>query len=78
MSGFSQWIDLIHELTKLAAAEEIANYRAQGLRVHQLGRRHRARFLIEQRHALFHEALRAGQAHAALVGDQLTHRPHTP
>ena len=75
--GFSQRIDLIHELAELAAAEEIANHRAQGLRVHQLGRRHGVRFLIEQSHALFHETLGTGQAHAALVGDQLTHRSHT-
>ena len=65
-----QRIDLVHELRELAAAEEIADDGGQRLRVDELLRRHAFDALIEQRHALLDEALGAGQADAALVGEQ--------
>ena len=68
-----QRIDLVHELAELAATEEVAHHRRQGLRVDELLRRHRVEALIEQRHALLHQALGTGQAHTALVGQQLAH-----
>ena len=40
------------------------------LRVDQLLRRHAFDVDVEQRHALFHQTLRAGEADAALVGEQ--------
>src|SRR5438270_6655937 len=71
---FGQRIDLVHELRKLAASEEIANDRRERLRVDQLLRRHGFDALIEKRHALFDEAFSAGQADAALVGEQFADR----
>ena len=68
---FGQRIDLIHELRKLAAAEEIADDRAtapSGL-ISFCGVI-AVDALIEQRHALFHQTLGAGQTDAALVGQQ--------
>ena len=59
---------------KLAAAEEIADHGRKRLRIDQLLRRHRFHALIEQRHALFDQAFGAGQADAALVGEQFAHR----
>ena len=71
-----QRIDLIHELRKLAAAEEIADHRRERLGIDQLLRRHRFDALVEQRHALLDQALGAGQADAALVGEQFAHGAH--
>ena len=71
-----QRIDLIHELRKLAAAKEVADDGRQRLRVDQLLRRHGFDALIKQRHALLDEALGAGQADAALIGEQFAHGAH--
>ena len=71
---FGQRIDLIHELGKLAAPKEIADHGGQRLGIDQLLRRHALQALIEQRHALLDQALRAGQADAALIGQQFAHR----
>ena len=70
MGQLRQRVRLIHELRKLRAAEEIANHRAQRFRVDQLLRRHAVDVDVEQRHALFHETLRAGETDAALIGEQ--------
>ncbi len=71
-----QRIRLIHELRKLRATEEIANDRAQRLRIDQLLRRHAVDVDVEQRHALFHQTLGARETDAALVGQQLADRAH--
>ena len=71
---FGQRIDLVHELRELAAAEEIADDRRERLGIDELLRRHAFQALIEQRHALLDQALGAGQADAALVGQQFAHR----
>ena len=52
------------------AAEEVADDRVQRLRVDQLLRRHAFDVHVEQRHALLHETLGAGETDAALVGEQ--------
>ena len=65
-----QRIDLVHELAQLRAAEEIADDRRKRLGIDELLRRHRLNALVEQRHALFDEAFGAGEADAALVGQQ--------
>ena len=44
--------------------------RAERLRVDQLLRRHAVDVDVEQRHALFHQTLGAGETDAALVGEQ--------
>jgi hypothetical protein len=67
---FGQRIDLVHELRKLAASEEVAHDGGQCFRIDQLLRSHLVHALIEKRHALFDEAFGAGQADAALVGEQ--------
>ena len=48
----------------------------QRLRVDQLLRRHRVGVHVEQRHALLDQALGAGQADAALVGEKFAHGAH--
>ena len=68
-----QRIDLVHELRKLAAAEEIADDGGERLRIDQLLRRHRFDALVEQRHAFLDQTFGAGQADAALVGEQFAH-----
>ncbi len=68
-------IRLIHELRELRAAEEVANHRAQRLRIDQLLRRHAVDVDVEQGHALLHETLRAGETDAALIGEQFAHGP---
>src|SRR5438128_2252788 len=73
---FGQRIDLVHELRKLAAAEEIANHRRQRLGVDQLLWRHRFEALIEQRHALLDQAFGASEADTALVGEQFADGAH--
>src|SRR5438067_5454585 len=72
-----EWIRLVHELRELRAPEEIADHRAERLRVNQLLRRHAVDVDVEQRHALFHETLRARETDTALVGEQFAHRPHS-
>src|SRR5438309_2097697 len=47
-----EWIDLIHELRQLRTTEEVADDRAQRLRVDELLGRHLFNGLIEQRHTL--------------------------
>ena len=68
---FGQRVDLIHELGQLAAREEVADDRRQRLRVDQLLGRDRVDALVVHRHALADQTLGAGQAHAALVGQEL-------
>ena len=70
-----QRVGLIHELAELAAAEEVAHDGGERLRVDQLLRRHPIDVDVEQGHALFDQTLGAGQADAALVGEQFAHRP---
>src|SRR5690242_5279329 len=74
MGELGERIDLIHELRQLAASEEIADDSGKRFRIDELLRRHRFDTLIEERHALFDEAFGAGQADAALVGEQFAHR----
>ena len=63
-------IGLIHELRELRTTEEVADHGAERLRVDQLLRRHAIDVDVEQRHALLHQTLGAGQTDAALVGEQ--------
>src|SRR5882672_11094791 len=67
---FGQRIDLVHELRKLAATEEVANHGRERLRINELLRRHGFHALIEEGHALFDEALGSCEADAALVGEK--------
>ena len=73
MGQFGERINLVHELRQLAPAKEIANHGGKRLRVDELLRRHGFNRLVEQCHALLHQAFRAGQTHTALVGQQFTH-----
>ena len=73
MGQFRQRVDLIHKLRQLASAKKVAHNRRQGLGIDQLGRRHGVQLLIEERHPLLDQALGAGQANAALVGQELAH-----
>ena len=77
MSQFSQWVDLVHELRQLTASKEITNHRAKCLRVDQLLRADRIDALIVESHALFDQALCAGEADATLVGQEFTYSTHT-
>ncbi len=77
VSQFGQGVDLVHELAELAAAKEVAYDGAEGLRIYQLGRSHGVHAHIKESHALLDQALRAGEAHAALVGQQLSHGAHS-
>ncbi len=76
VSEFRQRVDLVHELRKLAPAKEVADNGRERLRVDEFLGRHGFDTLIEESHALFDEPLGAGQADAALVGQQLAHRAH--
>ena len=78
MGQLGQRIDLVHELGELAAAKEIANDRREGFGIDELLRGHGLDALIEQGHAFFDQALGAGQADAALIGQQFAHRAHAP
>ncbi len=71
---FGQRIGLIHELAELRAAEEITDHRAERLRIDELLRGDLVDTGIKQGHALAHQTLGAGEAHAALVGQQFTDR----
>src|SRR5437764_3654574 len=71
-------IRLVHELRELRATEEIADDRAERFRVDQLLRRHAVDVDVEQRHALFDEALGARQTDAALVREKFADGPDTP
>ena len=73
---FGQRIGLIHELAQLGASEEITDHAAEGFRVDQLRGCDVFKSRIEQGHALFDHAFRAGQTGAALVGEKLAHRAH--
>ena len=73
MRQFGQRIDLVHELRKLAASEEITDDGRERFGIDQFLRRHRLDPLVEQGHALFDQTLGAGQADAALVGQQFAH-----
>ena len=68
-----QRIGLVHELAQLRAAEEVADDRAQRLRVNELLRGHAVHVHVEQGHTLLDQALRAGEAHAALIGQEFAH-----
>src|SRR5262249_11849330 len=65
-----QRIDLVHELGKLASAEEIADDGREGFWIDELLWRHGFDALVEEGHALLDEALGPGQTDAALVGEQ--------
>ena len=73
MGQLRERVDLVHELRQLAPAKKVPNHCGQSLGVDQLGRRHGVQLLIEERHALLNQALCAGQANAALVGQELAH-----
>src|ERR1041385_917879 len=66
-------VRLVHELRELRAAEEIADHGAEGFRIDQFLWRHAVDVDVEQRHALFHETLRARETDAALISEQLAH-----
>ena len=61
-------ICLIHELRKLGTTEEIADDRAERLRIDQLLRRHPINIDVEQCHALLDQALGPSQTDSALIG----------
>ena len=67
-------VDLVHELGELASGEEVADDGRQRLRVDQLLRGDRVDTLVVHRHALADKTLRAGEAHAALVGEKFADR----
>ena len=67
-------VRLVHELRELAAREEVLHHRAERLRVDETARRERTLVRIVHRHALADQALRAGEAHAALVLQKLARR----
>src|SRR5438270_13481577 len=68
-----QRINLIHELRKLTATEEIPNDRRERFGIDQFLRRHAFHALIEKGHALLDEPLGAGQTDPALIGEQFAH-----
>ena len=72
MRQFRQRVGLIHELRKLAAAEELLDGRRNRADVDQILRAHLVQIL--NGHALLDHALQAGQAHADLVLQQFAHR----
>jgi hypothetical protein len=69
-----QRIDLVHELAQLGAAEEVADDGGERLGIDELLGRHRVHALVEERHALLDQTLGAGEADAALVGEQFADR----
>ena len=68
-------VGLVHELRKLAGAEELADGRHHRLGVHQVVRHGRRHFLVH-RHLFLDGALHAHQADAELVFEQFAHRAH--
>ena len=68
-------VGLVHELRKLAGAEELADGRHHRLGVHQVVRHGRRHFLVD-RHLFLDGALHAHQADAELVFEQFAHRAH--
>src|SRR6185503_4668357 len=72
---FGQRIDLVHELAELRPAEEIADDGGERLGIDELLGRHRFEALIEERHAFLDEAFGAGEADAALIGEEFAHGP---
>ena len=62
-----QRVDLVHELRELGATEEITHHGGERLGVDEFLWGHAFEVHIEEGHALFDEALSAGEAHAALV-----------
>src|SRR5580692_9507600 len=77
MRQFRQRIDLIHELAQLRTAKEIADDRRERLGINQFLGPDRFDALIEKRHAFLDEAFGAGEADAALVGEQFAHGADT-
>jgi hypothetical protein len=69
-----QRVGLVHELRKLAGAEELAHRRRRRLGVDQILRHHRVD--LDRGHALLDRALHAQQAEAVLVFHQLADRAH--
>ena len=67
-------VRLVHELRELAAREEVADDRAERLRVHEARGHERARVRVMHRHALADQALGAREAETALVLQQLARR----
>ena len=74
---FRQRVGLVHKLAELTPSEEVAHHRTESLRVDELLRGHPLDVHIEEGHALLDQALGAGQAHPALVGQEFAHRTHT-
>ncbi len=77
MSGLGQRVDLIHELRKLTATEEITHHGRERLGVDQLVGGHIVGRLVKNRHALFHQTLCPGQSNTTLVGKQFTNGSDT-
>ena len=73
---FRKGVDLVHELGELGTTEEVAHDGAEGLRVDELAGRHAFNVLVNEGHAFLHQAFRAGEAHAALVGHEFAHGAH--
>ena len=76
MRQFREGVDLVHELGQLGTAEEVAHDGAERLRVDQLAGRDAFNVLVDEGHAFLHQAFRAGEAHAALVGHEFAHGAH--
>src|SRR5258706_73325 len=72
-----QRVNLIHELRKLTAAEEIPYDRRERFGIDQFLRGHAFHALIEKGHALLDQALGAGQTDPALIGEQFAHGADT-
>ena len=76
MRQLSQGVNLVHELGELAATKEVAHNSAQSLGIDKLAGSDVVAGRIAKSHALLDQALGAGQAHAALVGNQFAHSTH--
>ncbi len=75
VSNLGKRISLIHELGKLAAAEELLDRGGNRLGIDQIVRHHGFSFL--QIHPLPDRPLHSHQSHPILVFHQLTHSPHS-
>ena len=77
MHDLGKRIGLIHELRKLARAEELPHSGCHRLGVDQITR-HRGLHLLMDRHLLLDRALHALETDTKLIFQQLAHRAHTP
>ena len=68
---------MIHELGKLAAAEEVTNNGGERFGIYQFLRSHGVDPLVEKSHAFLHQPLCASKTHPALIGEQFTHGPYS-